>query len=206
MCSHCENSMKILHSNQKCWLTHLTITPIALSSFLTARPHIPRSECVILHFGVSLLTDPHPLSFSFDLTGFCEHSSLCGLRANIDKEMSSEHSGATSKIPKFPSLVTHPRTYEETHISIYIYTHECSLLYYTPPFLNPCHLFTINHITMKRWNIDITINIQCVILSKRSPHHSSNKRTCRGSYTTQLQEDNQQCAGMACSSTPQNQS
>ena len=48
--------------------------------------------------------------------------------------------------------------------------------------------------------------MQGVTLFKRSSHCSFNKSTCKGGCSTKLQENKQQCAGMACSFASRNQS
>ena len=74
------------------------------------------------YFGVSLLTDRRPSSFSSGLADFRGHGSLCGLRANIDKERPSGHSDAASKrleirSPLWPTM--HEHTQRSTHIHQY---------------------------------------------------------------------------------------
>ena len=123
-------------------LTHLVIVPTPCFGvpLLTDR------------FKVPLLTDHITLSFASSLTGFCGHSSLCGLRANIDKERSSGHSGAASKMLEMrsPSLATHPQTERETHIHIYIHTlmliirpHPTKLVFISLPYILIQYFFSV---------------------------------------------------------------
>ena len=72
-------------------------------------------------FGVSLLTDQLPSSFSSGLVGFNGRSSLCGLRAKIDKGI-FRHSDAVSKILRMIPPATH-NSQRTTHTSIYIHIH-----------------------------------------------------------------------------------
>ena len=74
-----------------------------------------------------------------------------------------------------------------THIHPYIYIYIYTLM-----------LIIVPHSSL-------SVNMQCVTLSNRSPHRTFNQHTCRGGCSTQLQ-DKQQCVGVACYSTPQNQS
>ena len=100
-----------------------------------------------------------------------------------------------------------PSIYLSIYLSIYTHTHTLMLIIVPHSSLPyPCHLSTIDYITVKRWNIDITVNMQCVTISKRSSHHSFSRSTWRGGCSAQSQQDKQQCAEMACSSTHQNQS
>ena len=72
---------------------------------------------------------------------FYGHRSLCGFRTKVDKERSSGHSSAASKMPEIRSPPWQPiHKHTETHtptsiyIYIYIYIHESSLSYHN--FLN----------------------------------------------------------------------
>ena len=114
-----------------------------LSKNPTQLPKMQTHLVIILTFQLpasesqSQLTNPlpwsltlawQPLSISSILTGFRGHSSLCGLCANIDKERSSGHSSAASKMPEIkspPWPLIHEHTERPTHIHsyIYIYTH-----------------------------------------------------------------------------------
>ena len=108
--------------------THLFIVFIAscLDSMLRSlTPNwSPRSltpDWLTLCSRVSLPTDWRPLSLFYCLTGFCRHSSLCGLCANIDKERCSGHSGAASRMPEIRSPLWPTNTPRPTHIHPYIY-------------------------------------------------------------------------------------
>ena len=78
-----------------------------------------------LNFRVSLLTDQHPLSFSFILAGFHRHFSLCGLHTKIDKGVPLDTLMPVKNVEdKIPSLATHPlNIYTSKYIYTYIYTH-----------------------------------------------------------------------------------
>ena len=140
-----DNSAKILHSYQRYWLISSHRLHRSLSSFL-----IPNSDCsgyLTLCSRVSLLTDWFGVSLLIDfilpplfrLVGFRRHSSLCCLRAKIDKGI-SRHSGAASKMLKMippathnTQRPTHTATYIHPYIYIYIYiythTHYCATLF-----------------------------------------------------------------------------
>ena len=73
--------------------------------------------------------------FSSGLAGFCWYSSLCGLRAKIDKGVPLDtQTQVRNTEDKIPSLATHPQTHTKTHthisiyIYIYIYTHISMLI------------------------------------------------------------------------------
>ena len=111
----------------------------SVSLFLTAWPQVPSSECLTLRFGVSLLTDCSPLSFSSSLAGFRRHNSLCGLWAKIDQERSSGHFGTVSKVPQirsplWPPIHKHTKRPTHMHPYIHIYIHINALYCATEPF------------------------------------------------------------------------
>ena len=128
-----ENSAKIQLSYEICWLISSSssllcvLTPCSRVSLQTECPGVSlMTGC----FGVPLLTDWRPSSLSSGLSGVCRHSSLCGLRANIDKEKSSEDSGNASKIPEIRSPLCHPftNTRRDPRIFIYIYIYILMLI------------------------------------------------------------------------------
>ena len=86
--------------------------------------------------------------------GIFKHFSVCYLW--LSREL-SENSTQQSKML--------------THLIIVFTAH------YLATFLPslPLSFFPINYITKKIYNTDITVNMQCVTLSKRSPHLSFNK-------------------------------
>ena len=119
-------------------LTFWLSTPPESHSWLTSESHSWLTAPLLrtVWFGVSLLTDRSGVSLLTDslhpssgLVGFCEHDSLCGLRAKINKERFFGHSGTASKMPEIRSPFgrTHTHTHTHTHarartrIYIYIY-------------------------------------------------------------------------------------
>ena len=86
------NARTVLRSYQKCWLISV-LTPCSES----------HSQLTLCSFAPSSC-----------LTGFRWHSSLRGLRTKIDKERSSGHFGAASKMPEIRSPPWSP-IHEHTH-------------------------------------------------------------------------------------------
>ena len=89
--------------------------------FLTLCSRVPLpTDC----FGVLLLTDWCPSSYSSGLTSFHEHSPLCGLHTKIDKGMSSRHADTTSKMleirfPLKPPIHEHTqRVFRMLHVGV----------------------------------------------------------------------------------------
>ena len=108
-------------------LTHLVI--VLTFQLPTDRPGVSLltdSLLLIDSYGVPLVTDLRPSFFSSGHAGFRGHRSLCGLRANIDKERFCGHSTAASKMqemrpPPWPLISEHTETHIYTSIYIYIY-------------------------------------------------------------------------------------
>ena len=119
-----EYKAKVLHSNQKCLLTWPSFSLLCV---LTPCSGLTASLLRTDRFGVSPLTGLLSSSFSSGPAGFCGLSSLCGLRAKVDKERSSGHSGAALKMPEIRSLLGYPSANTprdpHIHIHIYVYTH-----------------------------------------------------------------------------------
>ena len=85
---------------------------------------IPYSDCFSAPNWLLRSSTPNWL-MSFVLTGFCGLSSLCGLPVKINKERSSGHSSAASKMPEIISPPWPPihKYTQRPHT----HTHECSL-------------------------------------------------------------------------------
>ena len=120
MSGYHKNSMKILHSNPKCWLLWSSSSLLCVF-VLDCQLQSPTPK-----WPLRSLTPDWLMSFVLLFTGFCGDSSLGGLHTKIDKERSSWHPGTTSKIPEITSPLwspIHEHTQTLTHIHPYIYIH-----------------------------------------------------------------------------------
>ena len=140
-----KNTSNILHSNQRCWLVWSSSSLLCIFVIEpTDQPPRPGPEFLTLCFSLLTASESHSWLIAFfvlssGLAGFRGHSTLCGIRAKIDKGRSSRHSGAVSKMPEIRSPFwppIHQHTQRPTHIHPYIYIY--IYIYISNP--TPCPL------------------------------------------------------------------